>query len=141
MAEFLVRIRDKEGHNVGLLGEREVVSVCEDGWKWSRIELSNPDWRILKVPGMTVEEGEVFTMPEPVDTTRYIQRRRAFKIDVTVLPASIQEKITDDRRLEPALELEKTALELSKTARTPIPLDGVIGPVDVIVKSMSKAKK
>jgi hypothetical protein len=140
MAEFLVRIRDKVDHNPMLLGEREVVCVCPDGWKWSQIEQKNPDWRILKVPGMTVDEGSVFLAPEPVDASKYIPRRRAFKIDPAALPADAL-KLSDDKRVEAVVEVPKLALEASKTVREPLPRLDVIAPVDVIVKAASKGKK
>ena len=130
MAEFLIRIRDKEGHNPGLLGEREVVVVCEDGWPWSVLERTSPDWRIVKVPGMSLDEGDQFIVPEPVDETRFVRRRRAFKIDVQLLPPSVRAYMANDQRSQPFVEVPKGVFIASKVARAPLLRDDVFAQDD-----------
>jgi hypothetical protein len=141
MAEFLVRIRDKVGHNAKLLGEREVVSACTDGWPWSDKERTNPDWRILKAPGMSLAEAETFTVPEPVDETLYVRRRRAFKIDYTLLPANVVTWLNDDTRSRVTMDIDPLVLSASKQVRVPLPKTDVIAPLAVIAKTTKKVVK
>lgn len=93
MSEWLVRIRDKaldRGFEDKLLdskclGRGDVVVVCEDGWAWSKEERANPDWRILKMPNVSVSTAQAFLGAEydedPRNPSPYL-RRRAFKLDV-----------------------------------------------------------
>lgn len=89
MAELLVRVVDKVNPdfyaNTKCLKRGDVIAVCEDGWGWGVEELANPDWRILKIPDMTVAEASVFLAPErnrdPGQPSRTLQRR-AFAIDL-----------------------------------------------------------
>lgn len=93
MSEWLVRIRDKtldRGFEDKLLdskclGRGDVVVVCEDGWAWSKEERSNPDWRIIKMPNVSVSTAQAFLGAEydedPRNPSPYL-RRRAFKLDV-----------------------------------------------------------
>ena len=48
--EILIRSKDKPGR-VGGLKANDVVTVQPDGHVWSDFEKSNPEWRIIKVPG------------------------------------------------------------------------------------------
>ena len=57
MAELLIRVVDKihptdPDKNLATSKKGDVISVCPDGWNWGREELANPEWRIVKMPGV-----------------------------------------------------------------------------------------
>ncbi len=91
MCELLVRVVDKP-----LSGKPEVdchrtrrgdVIVAQaDGAGWGTGELTSPDWVILSVPGMSLEEGLALTVGDPVDasTTRF-PHKRLFRLDLDAL--------------------------------------------------------
>lgn len=58
MCEALVMVQDKQGFDpkANALSDRpgDVIVVCEDGWPWTKLELTNPNWCVLKMPGMPV---------------------------------------------------------------------------------------
>lgn len=70
MAELLLRVVDKVGsdlyRNCQCLKRGDVVVVQPDGWKWGNEELTNPDWRILKLPNVTVLQLQQFLSGEPI---------------------------------------------------------------------------
>lgn len=96
MAELLVRVTDKPRtgdprKDCQRSGRGDVIVAQPDGAYWSRAERSNPDWLILKVPGMTLAEGVALTAAEPVIGTKQrgpanrYRHRRLFRLDVTAL--------------------------------------------------------
>jgi hypothetical protein len=54
VAEVLLRIADKQGVSNPSLALRggDVIAVCADGWAWTARELSNPEWLVVKLPGV-----------------------------------------------------------------------------------------
>lgn len=62
MAELLVKAKDNPGddtqYKVG-----DVVVVQEDGWEWGTLE-GPPDFNIIKVPGLSVEDVKFSTSIE-----------------------------------------------------------------------------
>lgn len=88
MAELLVRVIDKinadETLNLQCLKRGDVVSICEDGHTWGTVELANPDWRIVTIPGVAVEDLEGLLMPEiDVDSKAPTpKRRRMFNLNL-----------------------------------------------------------
>jgi recombinational DNA repair protein (RecF pathway) len=79
MAELLIRVVDKV-HPTDPAKDQlcfkagDVIHVAADGWPWGSEELTNPEWRILKLPGVdpalvedmleaqTVQQGDVTHM-------------------------------------------------------------------------------
>lgn len=94
MCEMLVRVVDKVNTdpylNAQCTKRGDVIAIQPDGWAWSHLELSSSQWRIIKVPGITVLEASAFLAPEvnidPQNPSRVLQRR-AFKLDVDALGA------------------------------------------------------
>lgn len=87
MCELLVRVVDKVSKDpekdILCLKRGDVVTIKNDGHAWSKVELSNPDWRVFRVPGMSVKEARLLLEPPFVlkglgDSTR----RRALRIDL-----------------------------------------------------------
>lgn len=83
MAEVLIRFVDKAGVAQGkahrVLRAGDIVTVRPDGAYWSNKELSNPEWRIVRAPGMTVTEALALTSPDRVvegaDLSNRLRRR------------------------------------------------------------------
>jgi len=96
MAELLVRIVDKVNPdfylNCGCTKRGHVIAAHPDGWAWGREERANPEWRILMVPDLSLNDVSVFLAPErnvnPRHPSRTLQRR-AFKIDLDALPSTL----------------------------------------------------
>lgn len=89
MAELLVRVVDKVGADIyqdaQLTKRGDVIAVCEDGAPWGTEDLANPEWRIVRVPGVAAERFMGLLTPElPIDPeqpSRTLQRR-AFRLDL-----------------------------------------------------------
>lgn len=107
MCELLVRVVDKINEadfykDCQCTKRGDVITIQEDGWAWGKKELSNPDWRIIKFPGVPASEMSAFLQPElapdPANPPKTLQRR-AFKFDVDhpSLPAAIKNAIADDK--------------------------------------------
>lgn len=88
MAELLVRIQDRKGFdpilNALALRPGDVVAVCPDDWKWTPAEIENPDWRIIKMPGLDVEALGDLLIPAHTSTPdSELLAKRAVKLDLT----------------------------------------------------------
>lgn len=111
MCELLVWVMDKEpaGDPVTDLHRPrrgDVIVACPDGHPWSQAERTHPRWVIIKVPGMTLAEGEALTHMEPGDGVSRFRHARPFHLDPSILPkaAACTESITID---PPALRAAK----------------------------------
>jgi len=86
--ELLVRIVDKVNPdfylNLGCSKRGDVIVVKPDGWAWGSDELSNPQWRILQVPNLTLEEAEALAAPEVLQAgnSKETLQKRGFKLDL-----------------------------------------------------------
>lgn len=97
MAELLVRVVDKTNPDplldCKLTKRGMVIAVQPDGWQWGFEELANPDWRIIRVPGVDPSQFGGLLAPEPEidpqNPSRVLQRR-AFRLNL------------DDSRLDDA---------------------------------------
>jgi hypothetical protein len=117
MPELLVRWRSKHSddlyRDVQLTKRGDVIEACEDGHDWTPAELTNPDWRILKVPGLTWNEANALKSSEDGDpTTNKMLQRRGFYIDVSslTLPQSFIDWVRDDTRAAPTFTIGPAAL-------------------------------
>lgn len=96
MCELLVRVVDKINSdfylNCQCTKRGDVIVAQEDGWKWGKEELANPDWRIISMPGVPVNDVAGLLTPElPTDpkvTSRTLQRR-AFKFNLNAITADL----------------------------------------------------
>lgn len=88
MCELLVFTRDKEDgpnaeHNLVKHRRGDVIVAMPDGHDWTETERTgHPEWTILKVPGMSLAEGQALAHPEPEEPTRRLFHRRLFHIDL-----------------------------------------------------------
>ncbi len=89
MAELLVCAADKEPPDPYVDAKAykrgDVVVVCPDRWVWGMGELSSPNFRIVRVPGITVTQASTFLGEEfntDPENPSLVLRRRAFYLDL-----------------------------------------------------------
>jgi hypothetical protein len=120
MCELLIRVRDKVNEDDPYLDAQclkrgDVVVVVEDGWQWGRQELSNPDWRILQLPNVSVMQAQAFLGQEvnddPAQPSRVL-RRRGWAFGLGSLPAALRAWIDDDSRKTPTRRVNLTAAQI-----------------------------
>lgn len=114
MAELLVRVVDKTNPDDPYLDAQltkrgDVICVQPDDWLWGVEELENPDWRIIKLPGIGVDELASLLAPEidadPLKPSRMLQRR-AYRLDLDHVALTGARAVLDDPdRKEPAKAL------------------------------------
>jgi hypothetical protein len=131
MAEFLVRVTDKVNADPYLdcqcTKRGDVIVVQEDGWAWGSGELTNPHWRIVQAPNITVSAATAFLGPElaidPQNPSKMLQRR-GFKLDLTLLPAQWAGWVADDTRAQPTKLFNGTGAQvLALKAKKPVLVD------------------
>jgi len=110
MCELLVRVVDKVNakdpdKDARCLKRGDVVVICEDGHQWSKRELANPSWRVIKLPGTNRREVQ-HLMYQEVGADRRVGMSRAFKVDVDHI--SIRSQVESAK--EP-VALQKAALD------------------------------
>lgn len=105
MAEILLRVVDKVGadvyKNCQCLKRGDVVVVQPDGWPWGREELTNPDWRIIKLPNVTVAEMQQFLSAEPITDPAAQSRtrlRRWYYVDTALPTGQFRNYLNDATR-------------------------------------------
>jgi len=86
MAEILVRVVNKIQPDPikaeRLLRAGDVVSVCPDGWSWTTIERTNPEWRIISANILpTAVEALLAKAQNPL-----VPRRREWQVDFSLMP-------------------------------------------------------
>lgn len=89
MCELLVRVVDKVSADpyldAALTKRGDVIAVQPDGWVWGLEEQRSPEWRILRVPGVSVAAAASLLTPEPEtdpqNPSRMLQRRM-FRLDL-----------------------------------------------------------
>lgn len=79
--EVLIRVVDK-GVAEDCSKAGDVISICPNGWAWSPHELSNPEWRIVRVPILQANADAFLARSAIAGVTR----RREWKIDFSLLP-------------------------------------------------------
>lgn len=132
MAELAITVRDKANHHPMFVGEWEVLCVCPDGWQWSPVELAHPDWRMVRLPGISVSDASRWIADEAVDGATYLRRQRHFKLVPERFSKDEQAWLADDSRKQPVRDFEPVAWEKGFRTRVPKPLSGVIADDNVI---------
>lgn len=113
MAELLIRVVDKPAHpdpyvDIQQSKRGDVIAVVPDGWAWSERERTNPEWRIVRVPGLTVAAAEELMTPDSGDrrVNRMIRwRRKAFDLEHAGLRAKDIQALQDNARSVPVIKL------------------------------------
>jgi hypothetical protein len=105
MAELLVRIRNHTAGGVivaGRLRRGEVISVFADDHEWSAAEQDNPDWRVVKLPGVPVgiiervltrltDMEEAAISQGDIEEKDIPDRRRAWRFNLSVLQSFLND--------------------------------------------------
>lgn len=123
MCEILLRVVDKVNYenpykNAECLKRGDVVVVVEDGHVWGAQELRNPDWRILKVPGVSVSAASAFLGEEldsnPGKPSLTLQSRAfGFDLEHKNLPGDFAAWIADGARGQRTYTLSVTDAKLA----------------------------
>lgn len=95
-----------------MLKRGDVIEVLEDGANWGRMALTNPNFRMIKLEGISISEAMVLKASEmPTDSLQVSRmlRPRMFTLDLDH-PSLIgcQELLQDDARLIPIGNMIKT---------------------------------
>lgn len=114
MAELLIRIIDRPTSDGSKRGD--VIAVGADGHGWSLAELTNPLWRIVRVP---VTETEVAAFLRPRLTDGIVQRYRDLIVDVDSpqVPAALAQFIADNTRQTPVFDLDAATIRKLRASR------------------------
>lgn len=67
----------------------DIIVVCDDGWAWSEAELTNPDWRVLKVPGVSTSYAAQFSATRIDQVTGRLTRLRDWCFDSAQVPTAV----------------------------------------------------
>lgn len=89
MCEVLIRTQDKtvpgDEKRAMRMQRGDVIVVMPDGWRWSERELTNPGWRLLRLPGLPPEA--MIELQVPVrDKDGVVIAKRARGIDLDSIP-------------------------------------------------------
>lgn len=133
MCELLVRVVDKTNPDDPYLDAQltkrgDVICVQPDGWPWGTEELKNPDWRIIKLPGVNPDALAAFLSPEidtdPTQPSKVLQRR-AFKLDLDhAVLADAASALADGERKQATKALALTAAQIIRArVRKPARID------------------
>lgn len=104
MCEFLLRVVDKVNPdpalNIQCTKRGDIIVAVPDGWAWSAEERTNPEWRIVKVTGMPLNEGEQYTLPETgAEGDVYLMKRLSF-CDIAAMPLVVRNALLQEPRPE-----------------------------------------
>jgi hypothetical protein len=115
MAELLLRVVSKTApgdirRDTKLTKRGDVIVAKPDGWRWVGRELTSPQWRILKVPALSLSEASMLLAAEPYDDPVHpslTRQRRMYRLDIdnVALPSALATYLADETREEPAFIL------------------------------------
>ena len=123
MSEVLIRVVDKINlddvdRNSMLLKRGDVVTIQPDGHNWGTQELSNPDWRIVRILGMTRAEADALMEEDfTIDSngslvlsgtavkSAGIRRKRRIALNSVEWDASHLAALLDNTRATPIVEV------------------------------------
>lgn len=97
MAELLVRVIDKVNKesvylDCGCTKRGDVIAACPDGWAWGSAEVSDPQYQIVKVPDLSLEEAAALTAQDvgfgKIQASRTLLKR-TFHLDLEGLPEKV----------------------------------------------------
>lgn len=91
--ELLIRIVDKVNPTSAELDSKcmkagDVIAIKPGGSDWGVQEILNPEWRIIRVPGLSQAEIDALLAPElppTLDEEYPLLRKRAMKLDLDAL--------------------------------------------------------
>jgi len=127
MCELLVRLVDKVNDDPELdlqcLKRGDVVTIQEDGWNWSERERTNPDWMIIKVPGVSISTFEYLLVPEPDDLSdlKHLRRRwNQINLESVALPVGARMALQGGTRRTEAVTLDRAVVSAAQRMKAPM---------------------
>ena len=105
---FIRRHRQKEGEaQERSYAPGDVILVKGGAWKWGSLDLTNPNWRIVRFTRCDPDDLGVLLRPEVFSDVvgGALARRRAYRFDVERMPAAFRQWWEDDSRFTPILEV------------------------------------
>jgi len=94
MAEILIKWEDSGAAFNYRKGD--VIAICPNGWQWSNAEMTNPAWRIIKLPNIGMSIIEYLTSPDfNLDGT--VKNKRGNLLDTTKLPGAVRNQINNNQ--------------------------------------------
>ena len=133
MCELLIQVIDTTNddvyRNYQCLKRGDVIDVVPDGWKWSQRELTNPNWRIIKLPGVEVDavvdltHSEMSTTdPEVLRTGAYkktwLARTKRLDIGLAQIPKAIRDYLADNDRVRPSYTVDTSKFDITSIKET-----------------------
>lgn len=106
MCELLVRVIDKINHDDPYLDVQctkrgDVIVIVPDGHVWGVMEQLDPQYRIVKLPGVPVDDVASLIAPEPEtdpqNPNRMLQRR-LFRLDLDNMDAPTRAYLSEGKR-------------------------------------------
>lgn len=147
--QLLVRVVDKINQdpvlNEQLTKKGDVIAFKEDGKEWGIMELKNPEWRIIHVPNMTLEQAIALTDNEVKDGSieGQILRKRGMKLDLDKIDALEEQKILATKNVSRKTNVKTDAVDAqvrlssvlsNMITKEPISSnDKIIGKSDVVI--------
>jgi len=130
MSEFLFRVHNHSSAPGTRLERGDCVVAVENNWPWSQEELTAPQWRIVKIPDMSLSEAQSLLVPDLGNPDYgYLPQRRKFTIDeaLITLPET-QAFIADDTRTQPSMTFAADQLRGVIKERPPLQDPAYVGP-------------
>lgn len=127
MAELLVRVVDKQKsgdpYQDRHLSERGcVICIMPDGHVWSKREQSNPEWIIIKIPGINPNHISHFTAKQigygnsESEKINLVLRRWQYKLNIDLLQTMFADStIRQEFKKNPSKSLHRLLYELKET--------------------------
>lgn len=101
MAEVLIQFVDKvpstdpkyvENYRIG-----DVIDIKPDGWGWTPRELTNPSWRVIKLPGIDPALLDVLLGVEFDIALGKIRNRRKQFVDSTKMTGAMRNQLNNNQ--------------------------------------------
>ena len=110
--ELLIRVVDKVNPDDANLNKQltkrgDVIAIMPDGHNWGTKELSNPDWRIVRMPSLTRLEAESLLEGEDPEKVAFpAKRKNKLNVDDALLTKEVKDHISDDTRRTRIIEAD-----------------------------------
>ena len=91
--ELLILNRIDTDESKGMYGRYDVIVVKHDGWKWGTSELDKNLFNIIKLPNVSEQDAQIYTVPA-------INKRRMYKFDLTAIAVSDKTTLETTGKLE-----------------------------------------
>lgn len=116
MAELLLRVVDKFNPHCAIKNRKltkrgDVIHVAPDGWGWGKEEIANPEWRIVKLPGIDPSVFADLLEPAVTEVNKHVvhKRRKFINLDKAGedLHTAVMAAVLEDRHHDAFLALKE----------------------------------